>query len=141
MHIVRPTVNIFFIKTGKILLGRRTNTGWMDGWLCPFGGHVELGETPTQAALREIREEVGVHLKPAQLEFLCVAARNSLSEYVAYEFTVQADGLSFINNEPQKCSELVWVDATHLPDDVIPDFRDIIQLAIIGGKRYLEIGY
>ena len=63
-HLVIPTVNVFVINGSKLMLGRRANTGWMDGHLCPPGGHIEVGETPVLAMLREIKEELGVVVKP-----------------------------------------------------------------------------
>jgi 8-oxo-dGTP diphosphatase len=141
-HLILPSINIFFMKDKKVLLGRRINTGWMDGHLCPPGGHIEAGETPKLAAIREVKEELGIDIKPADLEFICVAARNvSPTEYVAYEFLVRDKDFEFTNNEPKKCSELVWVDIDNLPDDVIPDFREVITQSIIGNKKYLELGY
>lgn len=114
----------------------------MDGHLCPPGGHVEAGETPVIAALRELKEELALDLKPEYLEFLCVAARNaSPSEYVAFEFIVRNLHQEPKNNEPNKCSELVWVDTNALPDDVIPHFAEIIRRSIIGNEEYLELGY
>jgi 8-oxo-dGTP diphosphatase len=141
-HYIMPSINIFIIKDNQVLLGRRTNTNWMDGHLCPPGGHVEAGETPVIAALRELREELALDLKPEDLEFLCVAARNtSPTEYVAYEFIVRNLQLEPKNNEPDKCSELVWVGIDNLPDDVIPHFAEIIRKSIIGKEKYLELGY
>jgi len=35
-------------------------------WACP-GGHLDPGETPEQAALRELEEEVGLALPPSQI--------------------------------------------------------------------------
>lgn len=52
---------------GEVLLIQRKtepNAGW---WGFP-GGHVELGETAMQAAVRELSEETGVTAKP--LEYL-----------------------------------------------------------------------
>lgn len=141
-HLIAPSVNVFIIKGSKVLLGRRLNTGWMDGYLCPPGGHVEKGETPVIAALRELREELGIGVNTEDLEFACVAARNtSPNEYVAYEFIIRNKDYVFENNEPDKCSELIWADLKNLPEDVIEHFRQIIAERIVGKKPYLEVGY
>lgn len=52
---------------GKILLLERIENGTPTGKYCLPGGHVELGETPREAALRELQEETGIILdKPNQ---------------------------------------------------------------------------
>jgi mutator protein MutT len=90
MHTILPSVNIFIIQDGKLLLTRRANTGWMDGYLVAPGGHIEKGETPRIAMLRELKEELALELQLEDLEFLCVAARNNPpKEYVAYEFIIR----------------------------------------------------
>lgn len=49
-------VGVLVIKNGKILVGNRT-----DGkGLCGPGGHIEPGETPRQAAIRETIEEFNI---------------------------------------------------------------------------------
>jgi 8-oxo-dGTP diphosphatase len=141
-HMVLPAVNVFIIDGNKILLGRRANTGWMDGFLCAPGGHIEQGETPSIAMLREIKEELGAGVKLEDIEFLCVAARNaSPMEYASYEFVIRDKNYEFINAEPDKCSELVWVEVDNLPDDIVDDFRLIIQRSLIGKESFLELGY
>ena len=140
-HMIAPSINVFVINDNKVLLGRRANTGWMDGYLCPPGGHVEAGETPTIAAIREIQEELGVVVDPNDLEFLCVAARNGSPEYVAYEFVIRDKDYQFINAEPEKCSELVWAGLDDLPDEIIGHFKQVIVDSVLGKRPYLEIGY
>lgn len=139
---VVASTNVSLVKDDKILLSRRANTGWMDGSLCIPGGHVEMGETPRQAAVRELEEELGVKVDVDDLEFVCVAARNTKpNQYVAYEFVIRDQGISYKNAEPGKCSELVWTDVHNLPEDTIPDFRAIIEQSVVGGKKYLELGF
>jgi 8-oxo-dGTP diphosphatase len=141
-HLVAPSVNVFVIKDRQVMLSRRANTGWMDGQLCAPGGHVKIGEAPLSAIVREIKEELGVTVEANDLEFLCVAARNaSPTEYVAYEFVIRSAAYDFFNAEPEKCSELVWVDLDNLPVDIIPDFREIIDRALIDNQKFLQIGY
>ncbi|MEW2386581.1 HAD-IIA family hydrolase [Micromonospora sp. NPDC047707] len=49
--------------TGRILLGRRADNGM---WALP-SGHVEVGETIAQAAVREVAEETGLHVRVKRL--------------------------------------------------------------------------
>ena len=141
-HLVAPSVNVCVIRGNRALLSRRAHTGWMDGSLCLPGGHVEAGESPTGAIVREIQEELGVVVDPKDLEFCCVAVRNTKpTQYVAYEFVLRDKDYDYINAEPGKCSELIWAEIGALPMDVIDDFSQIINQGVIGGHSYLEIGF
>lgn len=55
---VDHTVEVFIIHDGKVLLRKHEKYGI---WLS-VGGHIELGEDPNQAALRETKEEVGLDI-------------------------------------------------------------------------------
>jgi ADP-ribose pyrophosphatase YjhB (NUDIX family) len=50
------TVDVFIVHDNKILLRKHDK---YDKWLA-VGGHIELDEDPNQAALREVKEEVGL---------------------------------------------------------------------------------
>jgi 8-oxo-dGTP diphosphatase len=47
---------LFFDDTGRLMIVQPT---YKDHWDIP-GGYVETGETPAQAAAREVREELGI---------------------------------------------------------------------------------
>jgi 8-oxo-dGTP diphosphatase len=50
----------------QVLLGRK-KTGLGTGKIVGLGGHVEPGESPAQAAAREVKEESGIHVAPEAL--------------------------------------------------------------------------
>jgi ADP-ribose pyrophosphatase YjhB (NUDIX family) len=53
------TVEVFCVYAGRVLLRRHDKFGiWLG-----VGGHVELDEDPTEAAHREVREEVGLKME------------------------------------------------------------------------------
>lgn len=59
---LKAGVGVLVVKDGKILTGtRKTDFGY--GLICGPGGHIKVGETPTQAAFRETEEEFGISPK------------------------------------------------------------------------------
>ena len=130
--------NVLLVRNKKILLSRRQNKGWGDGLLCIPGGHIEAGETPAEAAVRELREELGITVETQELTFLCLEARRSGDRnYLSTIFTLKTDQEP-INNEPHECSELVWVDPEHLGDDIIENFKHVIQRSYVDSEKYIE---
>ena len=63
-HKARLASFVIFERDGKMLLARRFNTGYADGFYQMPSGHVEEHEYPSEAAIREIKEEVGVDIEP-----------------------------------------------------------------------------
>lgn len=59
-------VGVLVVKDGKVLVGNRSDTNKVGG----PGGHIKIGETPEQAAIRETQEEMGIEL--TGLEYLGV---------------------------------------------------------------------
>lgn len=130
--------NVVIEKNGRILLSRRQNKGWGDGLLCIPGGHVEPDETLTEAAIREAKEELGLDLKLEDLTYLCTEVKNGGGKfYISIEFLARTTQEAK-NAEPNECSELVWVDPNNLPDDVIPNFKNIIEKGYLGKEKYIE---
>ncbi len=66
LGVITVAAVVFRDLTGRVLIVRKRATG---RFLLP-GGKLEPGETPVQAAAREVAEELGVSVAPADLELL-----------------------------------------------------------------------
>lgn len=69
-HKAVPAVYLFLKKDGRIFLMRRMNTGYEDGNYMVPSGHVEKGESLTDAMIRETMEEVGVSVRKEDLRLV-----------------------------------------------------------------------
>ena len=134
-------VHILLLRGDEILLVRRCNTGFADGQLSVVAGHVEPGESVTQAAIREPGEEVGLTLSD-RLRVVGVMHRRSDDERVDFflAYRLDAGDTEPANREPEKCSKLLWADPAHLPDDTIPYVRAGIE-GFRRGVWFQEFGW
>jgi len=76
-------------ENGEFLLALRDNKSWI-----PFpnhwdliGGHVEVGETPEEALIREVKEELDIEIRDYKFykEFLCL--EGDAFENIKYIYT------------------------------------------------------
>jgi nucleoside triphosphatase len=105
-----PTVGALIFNEREQLLLVKTHK-WNGRYTIP-GGHVELGESLTEALKREIREETGLEL--LQAEFLCYQEfifNESFWEkrhFLFFDFICRVKGEVVTLNE--EAQDYVWVD-------------------------------
>lgn len=68
---------LLLICDGKILLQRRCNTGFEDGNYGLPAGHLDGNETAREGGAREIKEEIGLSIKPEDMKVVHVMHRNA----------------------------------------------------------------
>ncbi len=140
---IRSIALMFLMKEGKICLGKRQNTGSMDGcWALP-AGHVEAGESAIQGMIREAKEETGIDIEPTDLKCVLVSYRRTdgiKGEAVDFFFQCERWHGNVINAEPNKCEGWVFFDLDNLPTPMVAS-----QVAAItawrAGKTYTEFGF
>lgn len=137
----RPGVGVGVIVVndkGHILVGKR------EGDHAPHysipGGHLELGETFEQAAIREIKEETNLEIKNPMV----VAVNNNLRTYREegkHNITVFLQTKDYSgelrNMEPNKCSGWQWVDPNKLPNPHFESSEKGVK-CYLKGKMYLS---
>lgn len=69
------TATVYIFNDRKVLLHHHAKLG---KWLPP-GGHIELNETPPDAARREVMEETGLEIEFIEQENLKISAYNGTS--------------------------------------------------------------
>jgi len=102
---------------GRVLMIQRTDN---DFWAIP-GGAQEIGETTTEAAVREIREETGLDVEVTSLVGIYSDPRHVIAYddgEVRQEFSICFRARP-IGGQPTPSSEskqVYWIEPTHLAD-------------------------
>ena len=127
----RLAVNLVLtrINNGRkeILLQLRQNTGYMDNmydFAC--SGHVDKGESYTQALIREAKEEIGISINENDLVFLAVN-HNYQADHVQLFFSTKSYEGEPIICESDECEGLLWSDTDNLPSNIIPYVKNVIK--------------
>ncbi len=118
---------VFFVRGEKILLLKRKNTGYMDGWHSVPAGHIEDNESLTTGTLREIIEEVGIRLAKDDVKLVHVMHRKKKDIRMDFFFLATDWMGEIVNVEPGKCEELLWFPIDELPENTVPYIRTAIE--------------
>ena len=70
------SVYIIIKRNSKILLQRRQGTKLWCGFLALPAGHIDVGENPYEAMMREMKEELGINITEIQLSNPSLVQRN-----------------------------------------------------------------
>lgn len=108
----------------RLLTGQRRDNGL---WTCP-GGHWDQGETLTEAAIREVREEAGIELDPSQLTLVraeMVTSHRTGKPFTVFAFVadVEQSKASAKNDPDKEISEWRWVELSTDSPELKPEAR------------------
>ncbi|HET6738350.1 MAG TPA: NUDIX domain-containing protein, partial [Kribbella sp.] len=122
---VVPAAYVIVRRGDEVLLLLRANTGYMDGYWAVPAGHVEHGESAAAAALRELKEEVGLEVEPADLVPVTAMHRTGgngdpIDERVDFFFTTSRWTGEPRIMEPEKAAGLGWYPLDKLPEPLVP---------------------
>lgn len=118
-------------EDGRVLMGKRRNAFCAGQFSIP-AGHVEVGETFTEAAVRELKEETGIEIKSQDLELFSVSnyvEPDWESQYITYDFLIQVkNDVKVQTPELHKCEGWEWHETYKLPEPIhYPAARTIVQ--------------
>lgn len=118
---------------GEILLFERIGAVRHAGSFSIPGGRAEKGEKVIEVAVRETREEIGVEIDPADLEFVGLIDRPSVNASVTepervlhFFFRAQKWCGEPRRMEQEKHGEPFWVALDKLPENINPKLLEII---------------
>ena len=100
-------------EDGHVLLVRRAYPP--HDWILP-GGNAEEGESPTETAIREVREELGITVTPERLTGIYYQPDHAAGEFIHFAYAcTSVDGRS-ITPDPAEVAELGFFRPDRLPE-------------------------
>ena len=133
-------VGVFLVKDGKqILLGKRKAAHGSGEYALP-GGHLELGESFEECALRELAEEAGSNIKVKKVSFLCLTNLRRYAPKHYADIGVLAEWKSGNPTvmEPDKKEDWQWYDLDDLPQPLFGCTDNYIEAYRTGKVYFLD---
>ena len=146
LRFYRPGVGIMLLNdAGRVFVGRRINVpAGLAAWQMPQGG-IDDGETPRQAALRELKEEAGTD----EAEILAESRvwhhydlppeiarrmwkgrfRGQRQKWFAMRFTGRDGDIDLATHHPE-FDAWEWVEPERLPVLIVPFKRQIYEAVL-----------
>ena len=142
---------MLFSPTGAVFVGQRSDTA-AEAWQMPQGG-IDEGESPGQAALRELAEEIGtdkaeilaesrswyVYDLPAHLRPVVWGGRfrGQRQKWFALRFTGRDRDIDLATRH-REFAAWKWVKLASLPDLIVPFKRKLYRDLVTEFRRFAE---
>ena len=123
--VVTPHGTSRILPTTRVLLLRRSHTAprFPEQWCFPMG-HVEPGESPLEAATRELGEETGLVLHEA----VKLWERPGAHRAVVYFFALAWSGSVRLDHEHDRFGWFTILDVRRVALSTVPGVRKTLQL-------------
>ena len=130
---------VAILNEGKILMVRQTYRG-STFWTFP-GGSIEPDETPQQAAIREVKEEVGLDVELLRMLRQC-SRSTSNGTYFCYLGRITGGNLTLADND-QELHDVQWfrLNEVHTHpevDPIWPGLPHCVSLFIRADERSIQ---
>ena len=148
----RPCVGIFLLNNDDLVFAGRRIDSRAEAWQMPQGG-IDAGESPLQACMREMREEIGTNTAELVSQHddwlyydipLPLADRlwqgrykGQKQKWMALRFTGDDADINIATEEPEFC-EWKWLSPHDLVDLAVPFKRDVYQNVLAAFAPYLK---
>ena len=148
----RPCVGIFLLNNDGFVFGGRRIDSRAEAWQMPQGG-IDTGESPLQACMREMREEIGTNTAelisqhddwlyydiPLPLADRLWQGRykGQKQKWMALRFTGDDSDINIATEEPEFC-EWKWLSPHDLVELAVPFKRDVYQNVLAAFTPYLK---
>ena len=124
---------------------RNKNCRSMHGlWALP-GGAAEDGEFPSQTAIREVKEEIGLIIHDPFLRMDTILDADDGWWYnICYECSLNQDENNMgdlINLEPDKFDDVNWFDINNLPENTAEFVKQIVEYYKTGNFNMIPLNY
>lgn len=127
--VVRVGVSVVIRRGRDVLLGKRLMSHGVGRWCTP-GGHIEFGETPEDAARREVMEETGLQLgrvrRSEVLPYLNTFFHEDGKQYITLYLEGEYMNGDPVAKEPEKCAKWLWFPVDRLPEPLFTDMKDAL---------------
>jgi 8-oxo-dGTP diphosphatase len=125
-------VSAAIVRDDRILVVRRARAPALGVYTLP-GGVVELGETLTEAVVREVREETGLAIEPVGLAGFRETVVRDAEDRVERHFIILCFAAHWVSGEPvlnEELSEAHWIEPAELASlQTTPGLAEIVAAA------------
>lgn len=111
----------------EVLLLKRQNTGYFDGWYVFPAWHIEDWETSDEAVIREIKEEAWIDVNMEDIKPIALLQRIVDRQYFDVCYLIEKWSWKVKNAEPEKCSWVYWFSKNNLPEYMAPEIKIFLK--------------
>jgi 8-oxo-dGTP diphosphatase len=123
-HVVSMAAHaLIYSPEGQLLTIKRDGNPYLRGYWSVPAGHIDAGETAALACVREVREEVGIHLAIPDLQFVLVQQKSASDgeERVDFFFAATCSRPENAHRASKReVAALQWSDPGDLPQPFAP---------------------